>query len=226
MPLQSAAGFGRDWKAEYFAGKRAKEVRGRQQAIFGQMLGQSGEADAAQQLRFDQMQTRSQEGAAGQQTRYDAMLGRARDVTGQRQADIRSDAASQQAASAQRLSRLGMGNTTVGGTMGKGITRDMNAELNRTSDAFLGRELGIMGAGAQQAAAGTAQGLGIMGQAAGAAERGTTRQMALLGQQVGTQDPGEAERVARIQAAPALLKERRAPRYKLGFGGPVGAAAF
>lgn len=61
----------------------------------------------------------------------------------QRKADVRADAARQQASIGNQLARLGMANTTVLPTMGQGVNREMNAELNRVAEAEQQRRLDL-----------------------------------------------------------------------------------
>ena len=76
--------------------------------------------------------------------RYQQMLGIADQTTNQRQVDIRSDYMGQQSDMMQQLSRLGMGNTTIGANLGTGVQREMQGSLNRSADALQGTKLGIM----------------------------------------------------------------------------------
>ena len=76
--------------------------------------------------------------------RYQSMLGIADQTTNQRQVDIRSDYMGQQSDMMQQLSRLGMGNTTIGANLGTGVQREMQGSLNRSADAMQGTRLGIM----------------------------------------------------------------------------------
>lgn len=87
------------------------------------------------------------------------MLGAVGQETGQRAADIRSEAYGEQANIMQQLARQGMGGTTIAPTMRAGVKRGMNEELNRLADAMLGRKLGVMG---QMAAPRRGTELGIM----------------------------------------------------------------
>jgi hypothetical protein len=50
----------------------------------------------------------------------------------------------QQSDMMNQLSRLGMGNTTVGAGLGQGIQRGMQENLNRAADQMQGTKLGIM----------------------------------------------------------------------------------
>jgi len=56
---------------------------------------------------------------------------------GQRQADVRGDAAQREAQAMSQLARVGMANSSlgIGTSLGEGFSRYMNAELNRIEEA-------------------------------------------------------------------------------------------
>jgi hypothetical protein len=172
-----------DWAKQWEAQKKIKQRRAHITTMFGQMGEQSKAAEAASDARYQQM------------------LDIADKTTGQRGADIRSDAAGQSAASMQRLARLGMGNTTVAPTMQMGIEREKQGALNRLADTMQGTKLGILG---QQAAAG---------------ERFAAQRMGLLGQQATMRDPGEALEIARIGAEPQMMEARRKRAFSAKYQG-------
>lgn len=72
---------------------------------------------------------------------FDRLLSAGNLNLSQRKADVRADAAKQKASIGSQLSRLGMANTTVAPTMGQGVNREMNAELNRVAEAEQQRRL-------------------------------------------------------------------------------------
>ncbi len=92
----------------------------------------------------NQYNTAYGEARTANEQRYQNMLGIADQTTGQRQADIRQDYLGQQSDMMQQLSRLGMGNTTIGANLGTGIQRGMQESLNRSADASQQTRLGIM----------------------------------------------------------------------------------
>ncbi len=92
----------------------------------------------------NQYNTAYGEARASNERRYQGMLGIADQTTGQRQADIRQDYLGQQSDMMQQLSRLGMGNTTIGANLGTGIQRGMQESLNRSADTAQQTRLGIM----------------------------------------------------------------------------------
>lgn len=78
------------------------------------------------------------------EARYQEMLGITDRTTGQRQQDIRSDAARELASQQSGLARLGMAGTTVAPTMAAGVKRREQEALNRAADAGQQTRLGIM----------------------------------------------------------------------------------
>ena len=80
------------------------------------------------------------------EARYQQQLGIADATTGQRMADVRSAFGRQGADIQQRLTGLGMANTTVAPTMQMGVAREREAALNRTADEMQQTKLGIIGA--------------------------------------------------------------------------------
>jgi len=118
------------WKFQKQAYKQ--QTAGAQQAATGlsSMVGQYNQAYG--------------EAKTANEARYQQMLGITDQTSGQRAADIRSDASGQQSDMMQRLASLGMSNTTVAPTMGAGIEREKQAALDRSADALQGRKLGIM----------------------------------------------------------------------------------
>ena len=78
-----------------------------------------------------------------QQGRYQSTLGALGSMTGQRESDIRSDYAKQQANALQNLNRLGMGNTTIGSTLSQGSQREQQSSLNRLTDQMVQERLGV-----------------------------------------------------------------------------------
>jgi hypothetical protein len=85
-----------------------------------------------------------QEAKTANEARYQQALGILNQNTGQRLADIRSDAGNEQASIFQRLARSGLGGSSVGNVEAAGVTRRMNEELNRTSDALAAQKVGLI----------------------------------------------------------------------------------
>ncbi len=143
---------------------------GRYQQLLGladQDIGQKMSGKA-----FENMYSLAGRRGSAEMTRTDnsfrQMLNLTRANTGQRLTDIRSDAFDRGANQQQNLSRLGMGNTTVGTALESGNLRDMQADLNRASDDLSGREIGLLerrqGALNQLSQSDQSRRLGIMGQ--------------------------------------------------------------
>lgn len=84
------------------------------------------------------------EAKAANESRYQEMLGITDKTSDQRAADIRKDAASAKAATQQRLTDLGMANTTIAPTMAAGYDRSMQESLDRSADQLQQTRLGIM----------------------------------------------------------------------------------
>lgn len=84
------------------------------------------------------------EAATGEESRYQEMRGIAEATTGQRAADIRASYTEQQSAAQQRLTRLGMGGTTIAPTMAMGYQREQESALNRLADQMQQTKLGII----------------------------------------------------------------------------------
>jgi hypothetical protein len=84
------------------------------------------------------------EAKTANEARYQQALGILNQNTGQRLSDIRSDAGGERARVFQSLARSGLGGSSVGNVESAGITRRMNEELNRTSDALAGSKVGLI----------------------------------------------------------------------------------
>lgn len=80
---------------------------------------------------------------------YQRMLGTIGQETGQRAADIRSETEGQVSDYRQQQSRLGLSNVYQPSIAG-GIRREGQSNLNRLTDALLGRKLGVQQLQAQQ----------------------------------------------------------------------------
>ena len=84
------------------------------------------------------------EAKAANESRYQQALGILNQNTGQRMADIRSDAGNERASIFQNLARSGLGGSSVGNVESRGIDRIMNENLNRTSDDLAGAKVGLI----------------------------------------------------------------------------------
>lgn len=213
------------WVGQYEAKKRADQAQQRITSMFGQMGGQSGEAEAAGAALFGQMGERSREAQAASRTGYEEMLGLAGQTSGQRTADIEQSAAGQRATIAQQQARLGMSGTTVGTTLGQGVGRWEQAEKNRLADQMLGRQLEIKGGGLAAGERFAGQQIGITGQQAAAGERYAGQRAAMMGQQaqISSAIPvAEIGAGAQRYASDASLREKQA-QYWLGESKAFGA---
>lgn len=76
--------------------------------------------------------------------RYRRMLNIAGRTTDQRARDIRQGGRESLATQKQQLARQGMGGTTVGQTLGEGVRRGTESNLNRLADQMQQTRLGIM----------------------------------------------------------------------------------
>jgi len=85
-----------------------------------------------------------QEAKTANEQRYQQALGILNQNTGQRFSDIRSDSGNERASIFQRLARSGLGGSSVGNVESAGVTRRMNEELNRTSDALAAQKVGLI----------------------------------------------------------------------------------
>ena len=107
---------------------------------------QAGMAGASQGLgrlvgRFNRATGRARQANVG---RYRRMLNIAGRTTDQRARDIRQGGRESLATQKQQLARQGMGGTTVGHTLGEGVRRGTESNLNRLADQMQGTRLGIM----------------------------------------------------------------------------------
>ena len=84
------------------------------------------------------------EAKASNEQRYQQALGILNQNTGQRLADVRSDAGGEKSKIFQNLARSGLGGSSVGNVEAAGVDRRMNEELNRTSDALAGSRAGLI----------------------------------------------------------------------------------
>jgi hypothetical protein len=78
------------------------------------------------------------------ESQYQAEMAAAGTETGQKRADIISAFGAQGSQQMQQLAKLGMGNTTVGQSLGQGNMRQQQAALNTAADTSLQTKLGIM----------------------------------------------------------------------------------
>lgn len=78
------------------------------------------------------------------ESQYQAEMAAAGTETGQKRADVISAFQAQGAQQNQQLAKLGMGNTTVGQSLGQGNLRQQQAALNTVADTSLQTKLGIM----------------------------------------------------------------------------------
>ena len=85
-----------------------------------------------------------QEAKTANEARYQQALGILNANTGQRLSDIRSDAGTERSRIFQSLARNGLGASSVGNVEAAGVTRRMNEELNRTSDALATSKVGLI----------------------------------------------------------------------------------
>jgi len=76
--------------------------------------------------------------------RYQQMLSIADQTTDQQAADIRTSYGNKQSSAMQNLSKLGMGNTTIGATLAQGNQREASNSLNRLADTMQQTKLGII----------------------------------------------------------------------------------
>jgi hypothetical protein len=84
------------------------------------------------------------EAKAANESRYQQALGILNQNTGQRMADIRSDAGNERSRIFQNLARSGLGASSVGNVESRGIDRIMNENLNRASDELAGSKVGLI----------------------------------------------------------------------------------
>ncbi len=115
-----------------------------QKKMYNDRFAAAGQGASALSGLVNQYNTAYGEARTANEQRYQNMLGIADQTTGQRQADIRQDYLGQQSDMMQQLSRLGMGNTTIGANLGTGIQRGMQESLNRSADTSQQTRLGIM----------------------------------------------------------------------------------
>ena len=107
---------------------------------------QAGMAGASQGLgrlvgSFNRATGRARQANTG---RYRRMLNIAGRTTDQRARDIRQGGRESLATQKQQLARQGMGGTTVGQTLGEGVRRGTESNLNGLADQMQGTRLGIM----------------------------------------------------------------------------------
>lgn len=131
-----------DWRGQ--AQQRGAAQAGT--AALGGAVGQYnrafGQARTANEQRYQQMLQIADQDYAQQGRGYQAMLGTIGQETGQRAADIRSETESQVSDYRQQQSRLGLSNVYQPSIVG-GIRREGQSNLNRLTDALLGRKLGV-----------------------------------------------------------------------------------
>ena len=84
------------------------------------------------------------EARGANEARYQQLLGITDQTTGQRAADIRSDASEERSDLQQGLARTGLSNTTVSPTLTAGVRRREQESLNRLADQMQGTKLGII----------------------------------------------------------------------------------
>lgn len=110
--------------------------------LYGQQQQQYTEARTANEQRYQQALGIADQDFARQGAGYQAMLGTIGQETGQRAADIRSETEQQVSDYQQQASRRGLSNVYQPSIVG-GIRREGQSNLNRLSDALLGRKLGV-----------------------------------------------------------------------------------
>jgi hypothetical protein len=112
--------------------------------MYQDILGQRQQQQAGLGGVVDQYNRAFAEAKAANEAKYQQALGATEQVSGQQAADVRSAYGQQRASALQNLARAGMGNTTVGSTISKGLGREEIAALNRVSDQQLQNKLGVM----------------------------------------------------------------------------------
>lgn len=117
-----------------------------------------GQARTANEQRYQQMLRIADQDYAQQGAGYQRMLATIGQETGQRAADIRSETEQQVSDYRQQQARLGLSNVYQPSIAG-GIRREGQSNLNRLTDALLGRKLGVQ---QQIAERGRGTRLGIM----------------------------------------------------------------
>ena len=103
-----------------------------------------GQAKGLNERRYRQLLSIANQERAQKFKINTQQLGIADQTTGQRAADIRSDAFDEQSNIGQRLARVGMGNTTVGSSLRGGVDRRMQGSLNRLADTMQQTKLGLL----------------------------------------------------------------------------------
>lgn len=116
------------------------------------------QARLANEQRYQSMLGIADEDYAASGRGYQAMLRTVGQETGQRAADIRSETEGQVSDYRQQQARLGLSNVSQPSIVG-GIRREGQSNLNRLTDALLGRKLGVQ---QQIAERGRGTRLGIM----------------------------------------------------------------
>ncbi len=129
----------------------AREQREMEQAQFGQqmgfyqqMLGQQQQQMGGLSGMINQYNQAFQQAKAANEQKYQQALGVVGTTSGQQRADVLSQYQGQRASAMQRLSRIGMANTTVAPTLQAGIQREQQGALNRVSDQMMQARLGVM----------------------------------------------------------------------------------
>ena len=125
---------------------------------YRQVQTQQTAARTANEQRYQQMLGIADADRAAELAGYGAMKRTIAQETGQRAADIRSETEGLVSQEQQRMSRLGLSNVSQPSVYA-GIRREGQSNLNRLTDALLGRKLGVQQMIAQR---GRGTRLGIM----------------------------------------------------------------
>ncbi len=120
------------------------EALDKQMWFYQQVLGQQKQQVGGLTGMIDQYNQAFQQAKAANEQKYQEALGVVGTNTGQQRADVLSQYQGQRASAMQRLSRLGMANTTVAPTLQAGIQREQQGALNRVSDQAMQARLGVM----------------------------------------------------------------------------------
>lgn len=128
------------------------------QSYYRQLQTQQTEARTANEQRYQQMLGIADKDREAELAGYGAMKRTIAQETGQRAADIRSETEGLVSQEQQRMSRLGLSNVSQPSVYA-GIRREGQSNLNRLTDALLGRKLGVQQMIAQR---GRGKRLGIM----------------------------------------------------------------
>lgn len=112
------------------------------QNYYSQVQQQQTQARSANEQRYQQMLGLADKDREAELAGYGAMKRTIGQETGQRAADIRSETEGQVSDYRQQQARLGMSNVYQPSIVG-GIRREGQSNLNRLTDALLGRKLGV-----------------------------------------------------------------------------------